>query len=101
MSVGLGAVFVTVTTAANAGVPTNQAGLAAGLLNTSMQLGSELGLATARTRHLLARHTAPAPALAAGFHRALLAGSLSVLAPALIALRAPNTQTQACAAAAG
>ncbi|MGF7235661.1 MAG: MFS transporter [Frankia sp.] len=99
MSVGLGAVFVTVTTAANAGVPADQAGLAAGLLNTAMQLGSALGLAafsaiaTARTHHLLAEHTAPAPALTAGFHRALLAGSLSVLAAAFIALRAPNIRT--------
>ena len=56
MSLGLGAVFVTVTTAANAGVPADKAGLAAGLLNTSLQLGSALGLAifsaiaTARTK---------------------------------------------------
>jgi EmrB/QacA subfamily drug resistance transporter len=100
MSVGLGAVFVTVTTAANAGVPSDKAGLAAGLLNTSLQLGSVLGLAvfsalaTARTHHLLAEHTAPTRALTAGFHRALLAASLSLLAAALIALRAPNTRAQ-------
>ena len=73
MSIGLGAVFVTVTTAANAGVPAHQAGLAAGLLNTSLQLGSALGLAvfsaiaTAHTNHLLADHTAPPQALTAGF----------------------------------
>jgi len=35
MSIGLGAVFVGVTTAANAGVPADKAGLAAGLVNTS------------------------------------------------------------------
>ncbi|WP_322780361.1 MFS transporter [Frankia sp. Cas4] len=99
MSVGLGAVFVTVTTAANAGVPAEQAGLAAGLLNTSLQLGAALGLAifsalaTARTHHLLAGHTAPAQALTAGFQRALLAASLAVLAAALIAVRAPNLRT--------
>ena len=84
MSVGLGAVFVTVTTAANAGVPADQAGLAAGLLNTSLQLGSALGLAvfsaiaTARTNDLLTGHTAPAQALTAGFGRALLAGSIAL-----------------------
>ncbi|CAI7973757.1 Puromycin resistance protein pur8 [Frankia sp. Hr75.2] len=100
MSVGLGAVFVTVTTAANAGVPTDKAGLAAGLLNTSLQLGSALGLAifsalaTARTNHVLAEHAAPAQALTSGLQRALLAGSLSVLAAAFIALRAPNIRTQ-------
>ena len=99
MSIGLGAVFVAGTTASNAGVPAEQAGLAAGLLNTSMQLGSALGLAifsalaTARTHHLLAEHTAPVQALTAGLQRALLAGSLSVLTAALIALRAPNIRT--------
>ncbi|WP_034215856.1 MFS transporter [Actinoplanes subtropicus] len=98
MSIGLGAVFVTVTTAANAGVPADQAGLAAGLLNTSLQLGSALGLAvfsaiaTARTNHLLADHIAPPTALTAGFARALLAGSIALLVATAIALRATNTR---------
>jgi EmrB/QacA subfamily drug resistance transporter len=101
MSVGLGAVFVAVTTAANAGVPADQAGLAAGLLNTSLQLGSALGLAifsaiaTARTRHLLAAHTRPGAALTAGFHQALLACSIFLVAAAVIAVRATNTRGQA------
>lgn len=101
MSLGLGAVFVTVTTAANAGVPAEQAGLAAGLLNTSLQLGSALGLAvfsavaTARTHHLLAEHATPQQALTSGFGRALVAASLAVLAAALIAVRAPNLRTAA------
>ena len=65
MSIGLGAVFVAVTTAANEGVPADQAGLAAGLLNTSLQLGSALGLAifsalaTARTNDVLADGAPP------------------------------------------
>jgi EmrB/QacA subfamily drug resistance transporter len=98
MSVGLGAVFVSVTTAANAGVPADQAGLAAGLLNTSQQLGTALGLAifsaiaTARTNGLLAAHAPRADALTAGFHRGLLACAIFVLAAALIALRAANTR---------
>jgi predicted MFS family arabinose efflux permease len=98
MSIGLGAVFVTVTTAANAGVPAHQAGLAAGLLNTSLQLGSALGLAvfsaiaTARTNDLLTGHAAPAQALTAGFGRALLAGSIALVAATVIALRATNTR---------
>jgi EmrB/QacA subfamily drug resistance transporter len=98
MSLGLGAVFVTVTTAANAGAHDEQAGLAAGLINTSLQLGTALGLAifsalaTARTNHLLATGTPQAQALTAGFHRALLAASIFLLAAALIALRAPNTR---------
>jgi EmrB/QacA subfamily drug resistance transporter len=98
MSIGLGAVFVTVTTAANAGVPAYQAGLAAGLLNTSLQLGSALGLAvfsaiaTAHTDDLLTGHTTAAQALTAGFGRALLAGSIALLAATVIALRATNTR---------
>jgi EmrB/QacA subfamily drug resistance transporter len=101
MSTGLGAVFVTVTTAANAGVPADKAGLAAGLLNTSLQIGSALGLAvfsalaTTRTNDLLAGHTPGPEALTAGYQRALLASSIAVLAAALIALRATNTRGQA------
>jgi EmrB/QacA subfamily drug resistance transporter len=98
MAFGLGAVFVGVTTAANAGVPQQQAGLAAALLNASQQLGGALGLAiftaiaTARTTHLLAAHVATPNALTAGFHRALLVSSIFLLAAALIAVRAPNTR---------
>jgi EmrB/QacA subfamily drug resistance transporter len=101
MSIGLGAVFVNVTTAANSGVPAHQAGLAAGLLNTSAQLGSALGLAvfsaiaTARTNSLLADHAALPQALTAGFGRALLACSIALLAATVIALRATNTRGHA------
>jgi EmrB/QacA subfamily drug resistance transporter len=98
LSLGFGPVFVGVTTAANAGVPADKAGLAAALLNASQQLGGALGLAifsalaTSRTHHLLAAHTPPAQALTAGFQRALLAGSIFILAAAIIALRATNTR---------
>lgn len=63
MSLGLGAVFVGVQTAANAGVPPDKAGLAAALVNTSQQLGAALGLAifsaiaTSHTNHLLHDNT--------------------------------------------
>jgi EmrB/QacA subfamily drug resistance transporter len=98
VSIGLGAVFVGVTTAANAGVPADRSGLAAGLLNTSQQLGAALGLAifsaiaTARTNDLLATRTPQLEALTSGFHRALLACSAFALAAAMIALRAGNTR---------
>ena len=98
MSLGLGAVFVAVTTAANAGVPADKAGLAAALLNASQQLGGALGLAiftaiaTSRTGDLLATHTPPAEALTAGFQRALLASSIFLVAAAVVALRATNTR---------
>ncbi|HET9102984.1 MAG TPA: MFS transporter [Solirubrobacteraceae bacterium] len=98
MGVGLGLLYAGVQTAANAGVPENQAGLAAALITTSFQLGSALGLAvfsgiaTSRTSHLLAAHTPPPEALTAGFQRGLLVSALCLLAAAAIALRAANTR---------
>jgi EmrB/QacA subfamily drug resistance transporter len=98
MSLGLGAVFVAVTTAANAGVPADKAGLAAALLNSSQQVGGALGLAifsaiaTSHTQHLLANHTNPAEALTSGFQRALLAGSIFLVAAAVIGLRTSNAR---------
>ncbi|HLY34183.1 MAG TPA: MFS transporter [Jatrophihabitantaceae bacterium] len=98
MSLGLGAVFVGVQTAANAGVPPDKAGLAAALISTSQQLGPALGLAifsaiaTSRTNHLLAAHASKAQALTSGFQRALLAAALFLLVAAFIALRATNTR---------
>jgi EmrB/QacA subfamily drug resistance transporter len=68
MSIGLGAVLVAVTTAANAGVAADQAGLAAG--------------------------AQPTAALTAGFQRALLACAIFLLAAGVVALRAANTHGQ-------
>jgi hypothetical protein len=101
LSLGFGPVFVGVTTAANAGVPADKAGLAAALLNASQQLGGALGLAifsalaTSRTNDLLASGTPAANALTDGFQRALLAGSIFIFAAAIIALRATNTRDEA------
>jgi MFS family permease len=98
MAIGIGAVLVSGTTAANAGVSEDKAGLAAGLLSASQQLGIALGLAifsaiaTARTSALLAAHAPPDAALTAGFHRALLACAFFLLAAAVIALRATNSR---------
>ena len=101
LSVGFGPVFVGVTAAANAGVPADKSGLAAALLNASHQLGGALGLAiftavaTSRTQHLLMAHTATPQALTSGFQRALLVGSVFILASAVIALGATNTRGEA------
>ena len=98
MALGLGGVFVGVQTAANAGVPPALAGLASALINASFQVGAALGLAvlsavaTARTRSLVAAHASPAVALSSGFHRALLVGSVFLVAAAVIGLRAANTR---------
>jgi EmrB/QacA subfamily drug resistance transporter len=96
---GLGAVFVGATTAANAGVGEDKAGLAAGLLNTGQQLGAALGLAilsalaTAHTNSLLRTgHDSIAQAATHGYQRALLAGAFLVLAVGVIALTAHNTR---------
>jgi MFS family permease len=98
MSLGLGAVFVGVLTAAQAGVPQDKAGLAAAMINASTFLGGALGvaifsaIATSRTRDLLADHATQAEALTSGFQRALLAAAIFLAAAALIALRSPNTR---------
>jgi EmrB/QacA subfamily drug resistance transporter len=96
-SIGLGGVFTGATTAANAGVSENRAGLAAGLLNTGQQLGAALGLAslsalaTARTNALLhAGHDSVAQAATHGYQRALTAGAGLVLAATIVAMLAPN-----------
>jgi EmrB/QacA subfamily drug resistance transporter len=101
MSLGAGSVFVSVTAAANAGVPSDKAGLAAGLLNSSQQVGSALGLAVlsavaiTHTSHLIAAQVPPAVASDAGYHQALLAGSILMAAAALLALRIGNTRNPA------
>jgi EmrB/QacA subfamily drug resistance transporter len=98
-SVGLGGVFTGVTTAANAGVGEDWAGLAAGLLNTGQQLGAALGLAilsalaTARTSSLLhGGHDTVAQAATHGYQRALVAGAAFVLAASIVAILAPITR---------
>ncbi|MQY06499.1 MFS transporter [Actinomadura macrotermitis] len=97
-SAGLGLVFVAVTTAANAGVPVEQAGLAASLINASQQLGGAVGLAVfsalaaARTTDLAAGGRPVPEALTGGFHRALLGAAVFVAAAAVVALRAANTR---------
>src|SRR6516165_5403037 len=101
MSLGAGSVFVSVTAAANAGVPSDKAGLAAGLLNSSQQIGSALGLAIlsavaiTHTDHLIAAHVSHFVAADAGYHRALLVGGILMAAAALLALRIGNTREAA------
>jgi predicted MFS family arabinose efflux permease len=101
MSLGAGAVFVSIAAAANAGVPPDKAGLAAGLLNASQQVGSALGLAIlsvlaiTRTDQLTAARASRAIALDAGYQRALIIGSILMAAAALIALRIDNTRAAA------
>jgi EmrB/QacA subfamily drug resistance transporter len=98
MSLGVGPMFVGVTTAANSGVPADKAGLAAALVNASQQVGGALGLAiftalaTSHTNTLLAQHVQPVHALNSGLQRGLLASALFLLASAFVALKATNTR---------
>ena len=101
MALGAGSVFVSVTAAANAGVPPDKAGLAAGLLNSSQQVGSALGLAIlsavaiTSTDHLISDRVPHIVAADSGYHRALLVGSLLMAAASLLALRIGNTRSSA------
>ena len=96
MSFGLGFVFVGVTTAAQAGVPEDQAGLAAAMVNTSMWLGGAVGIAifsaiaAAQANHRVASGASRASALTSGVQAALLAAAIFLAAAALIALRSRN-----------
>jgi EmrB/QacA subfamily drug resistance transporter len=98
MALGLGAVFVGVQNAANAGVPAEQAGLAAALISASATLGGALGLAilsaiaASHTHHLLAEGVAHPAALTSGFGHALMACSLFLVAAAAIAARTASTR---------
>jgi EmrB/QacA subfamily drug resistance transporter len=98
VSIGMGGVFTGLTTAANAGVDQDKAGLAAGLLNTGQQLGAALGLAilsavaTAETKSVLSSGDGLAQAATHGYQRALLVGAFIVLAATLVALLTPNNR---------
>jgi EmrB/QacA subfamily drug resistance transporter len=97
VSFGMGGVFTGLTTAANAGIDEDQAGLAAGLLNTGQQIGGALGLAvlsavaTAHTGALLnAGQDSVAQAATGGYQRALLAGAFLIVAATVVALLTTN-----------
>ena len=101
-SIGLGGVFVGATTAANAGVSEDKAGLAAGLLNTGSQLGGALGLAifsalaTERTASVLrAGDSTVAHAATEGYQLALLVGAVFVLAAGGVAMLTRNKRESA------
>jgi EmrB/QacA subfamily drug resistance transporter len=105
MALGLGAVFVGVQTAANTGVPADKAGLAAALITASSTVGGALGLAifsaiaAGRTHHLVTTGVPLPTALTAGFHAALIACALFLVAAAVIATRAAGTRRQLAAVA--
>jgi hypothetical protein len=99
---GVGGVFVGATTAANAGVDEDKAGLAAGLLNTGQQVGTALGLAIlsavaiAHTDSLLSGGgDSVAQAATSGYGRALVLGACFTLVAGAVALLARRTRPSA------
>ncbi|MDX6311935.1 MAG: hypothetical protein QOF44_1399 [Streptomyces sp.] len=92
---GMGAVLNATTNAATAGLPPRQAGLASGLLNTTRQLGSAVGLVTLAT--LAASRTATESgrgvpighALASGYGLALYGAAIFGAAGLLASLAVP------------
>jgi EmrB/QacA subfamily drug resistance transporter len=91
---GAGLSFVATTTAALARVDDAQAGLASGLLSTSVQIGLSLGLAvlvamsTGRTSDLAASGASPIVAEVGGIQVGFLIAAAIALAASLIALAA-------------
>jgi EmrB/QacA subfamily drug resistance transporter len=92
IAVGIGFAFVPVTIAAVAGVASEEAGLASGLVNTSRLVGGALGLAvlatlaTARTNGDVHHGVAAHAALTGGFELAFGIAAAFAAAGALIAL---------------
>ena len=95
-SIGMGLTFVPVTLIATSGIPTDDAGLASGLYNTSQQVGGALGLAvlatfavskTDDTLTALGRRPQPAEqaqALVDGFHVAYIGSAVLVAVAAVM-----------------
>ena len=100
LSFGLGALFVGVTTAAQAGVPHHQAGLAAAMINASAWLGGALGvatfsaIATSRANNDIAGGASQAAALTSGFRAAFLAAAIAIAIAAVIGLRSRNATAE-------
>jgi MFS family permease len=105
IGLGMGLSFVPLQIAAQAGVPAERAGLAAGLVNTSQEVGGALGLAAAAT--FAFRRVASLTAAAHGdprlvqaarttvFHDGFAAGAvfavIALLVSVILLPRIPNT----------
>ena len=102
--IGTGLTFVGCTVTGMRGVAPQESGVAAGLLNTSVQTGAALGLgalaaiASVVTRRQLPGHTLAA-ALTHGYAAGLLAGAIIYAVAALVALLTINARLSADEAA--
>jgi EmrB/QacA subfamily drug resistance transporter len=91
---GISLMLPPITLTATIGVDPENAGAAAGLLNTSRQIGGAIGLAVlttiaaTATTHA-ARHASSLDALVHGYHMAFIAGTVFMVVAALAALALP------------
>ena len=101
MGLGMGTAMLPLLTIAMSGVPKQDAGLASGVINVSMQLAGALGLAVLgtvasdRTQTLASSGVTNAAALTGGYHLAFTLGAVALatgVALALVALRPPRTR---------
>ncbi len=89
---GIGSSFPALMTVAMSGAKPEEAGLASGLVNTTMQVGGALGLAVlatlsaTRSDDLVAAGHSTASALTSGYHLAFLIGAALVLAAIAVAV---------------
>ena len=104
IGVGVGTSFPALTTVAMSGADPSEAGLASGLVNTSMQVGGAIGLAllatlsAERTQSLLDAGESQAAALTSGYQLAYLIGAglaAIAVAIAIFVLRQPAHPPQA------
>ncbi|HEY6729777.1 MAG TPA: DHA2 family efflux MFS transporter permease subunit [Solirubrobacterales bacterium] len=102
IAIGVGTSFPSIMTLAMSGATKEDAGLASGLVNTSMQVGGAIGLAVLatlsaeRTQSLLDDGESLASALNSGYHVAYLVGAgfaAIAVAIAVFVLRAPAPGT--------
>ncbi|HWC48770.1 MAG TPA: MFS transporter [Solirubrobacterales bacterium] len=106
IGVGVGTSFPAIMTLAMSGATPEDAGLASGFVNTSMQVGGAIGLAVLatlsgeRTKTLLNDGEGQLQALTSGYHVAYLVGAVLAaiaVAIAVFVLRAPRPQAMPAA----
>jgi EmrB/QacA subfamily drug resistance transporter len=101
--IGAGLSFPSLMTLAMSGATRSDAGLASGLVNTSLQVGGALGLAilatlaTSRTEDLLASGHSPASALTDGYQLAFIVAAGLVVGAVLLALTVLRSEAAAAA----
>ena len=92
LGLGVGTCFPSLMTLAMSGATQSDAGLASGLVSTTIQVGAALGLAvlatlaTSRTDDLRAGGEALAPALTSGYHLAFMIGAGLVAVAIVVAV---------------